>query len=156
MPRPHLLVLVVCIAAIALPCKAQNCAHAAMPRSSFYGTDAITANILNNIVSCARQDSHAADPAYSHGAPDPESMFGSKIDFLVFVSDADMLPTYEDEHFKRVVVPVTPGTNNLSNALALLAQHRAQFMLSVGNRTDFKLLDDLPAQVSIIGMLLQM
>jgi hypothetical protein len=87
---------------------------------------------------------------------------GGYLEFMLFVSHANDLPKFDDKQFNPVVVPVLPldpGAQQqqqqqqrrrlgpAGDMPRLLAGHRAQFLLSVGDRRDFAFLDTLPAQV---------
>jgi hypothetical protein len=87
---------------------------------------------------------------------------GGHVEFLVFVSSADNVPTFKDPQFSPMVIPIMPRSAEgqqqqqqqqqrrlgpAGDMPQLLAGHRAQFLLSVGDRRDFGFLDTLPAQV---------
>lgn len=151
MARPQLLFWVVCMLAPALAYKGQLCSASPKSTDTAFCMNALADNRFNNKTGNAvKQDILQAPAATATYPSNPASTPGSYIAFLLFVIDEDKLTTtFEDEHFKPVVVLVTPGEiKTVFTTLALLAQHRAQFMLSVGNRSDFDFLAMLPAQVS--------
>jgi hypothetical protein len=83
---------------------------------------------------------------------------GGHIEFLLFVSSIKNVPTFRDPQFSPVTIPIMPRSTDqqqqqrrrlgpAGDMPKLLAGHRAQFLLSVGDRRDFGFLDTLPAQV---------
>jgi hypothetical protein len=85
---------------------------------------------------------------------------GGYVEFLLLVSQADNVPEFKDAQFGPVLVPVMPLEGNrqqqrqqqqqlgpAGDMMRLLAQHKAQFIVSVGDRGDYGFLEQLPAQV---------
>jgi hypothetical protein len=87
---------------------------------------------------------------------------GGYIELLLLVSDEADLPSFDDKQFNPVVVPVMPlnpqqqqqqpqrqqqQLGPAGDMMRLLAQHKAQFIVSVGDRGDYGFLEQLPAQV---------